>query len=108
MDETKFHIIADKYLQTIIAFFEELEENFDISPELNSGVMSVIMPDEREYVINKHTPSRQIWVSSPYSGASYFEPSESNDYEFVPKRAPVEAKNKTLFEFIKSEVESRL
>lgn len=105
MDETKFHIIADKYLQTMLVFFEELEENFDISPELDSGVLNVIMPDDREYVINKHTPSRQIWVSSPYTGAGYFEPQNG---EFVPKRAAKEAKDKTLFEFIKTEVESHL
>lgn len=105
MDETKFHQDADKYLQTMLDFFEKLEESHDISPELDSGVLNVIMPDDREYVINKHTPSRQIWVSSPYTGASYFEPKEA---DFLPKRAPKEAEGKNLFDFIATEVKSHL
>ena len=100
MDETEFHIKADKYLQAMLEFFEELEESQDVSVELDSGVLSLIMPDDREYIINKHTPSRQIWVSSPYSGAGYFEP---QDNEFLPKRAP-QAAGKLLFDFIKAEV----
>ncbi len=89
----------------MLDFFEKLEETHDISPELDSGVLNVIMPDDREYVINKHTPSRQIWVSSPYTGAGYFEP---NGDEFTPKRAVKEAEGKTLFDFIAEEVKSRL
>jgi frataxin len=99
MLETEFHIIADKYLQTLLEYFEEMEEKHDISAELDSGVLSLIMPDDKEYIINKHTPSRQIWVSSPYSGAGYFEPQEN---EFLPKRAP-QAAGMPLFEFIKTE-----
>lgn len=104
MLETEFHLLADKYLQALLEFFEELEESQDISVELDSGVLSLIMPDDKEYIINKHTPSRQIWVSSPYSGAGYFEPVEN---EFLPKRAP-QAKGKTLSEFIKTEVSANL
>jgi frataxin len=99
MLETEFHITADKYLHSLLEYFEEMEEKHDISVELDSGVLSLTMPDDKEYIINKHTPSRQIWVSSPYSGAGYFEPSQA---EFLPKRAPQSA-GKTLFEFIKTE-----
>jgi len=107
MLETEFHIKADNYLQTLLEFFEELEESQDISVELDSGVLSLIMPDDKEYIINKHTPSRQIWVSSPYSGAGYFEPAENENNEFLPKRAP-QAAGKSLFEFIKGEVLAHL
>jgi frataxin len=101
MDETKYHIEADKCLQ----FLEELEEQHEISVELDSGVMSVVMPDEREYVINKHTPSRQIWVASPYTGAGYFEFKEG---DWLVKRATAEATGKNLFNFIKTEILSHL
>lgn len=104
MDETRFHIEADKYLQEMVIFFEELEENHDVSVELDSGVLSLVMPDDREYIINKHTPSRQIWVSSPYSGAGYFEFAANT---WMPKRAP-QAEGKELFEFIKGEVSANL
>lgn len=105
MDETKYHIEADKCQHELLEFAENLEENHDLEAELDSGVLSIMMPDEREYVINKHTPSRQIWVSSPYSGASYFEFVEN---QWVAKRACKEALGKSLNNFIKSEVLAHL
>jgi frataxin len=77
-----------------------LEDSHGLECELESGVLSLIMPDDKEYVINKHAPSKQIWVSSPYSGAGYF---EYNGQNWVPKRSEA-AKGRTLFEFIKDEV----
>lgn len=104
MDETEFHVEADKYMQKLLEFFEALEETHDVEPELDSGVLNVIMPDDREYVINKHTPSRQIWVSSPHTGAGYFEFRENS---WLPKRAP-QAEGKNLFDFIEKEVKTHL
>lgn len=101
MLETKYHIEADKCLAQLLEFLEGLEEAHEISVELESGVMSVAMPDDREYVINKHTPSRQIWVASPYSGAGYF---EFREEDWLPKRASKEAEGKNLFNFIKTEI----
>jgi frataxin-like iron-binding protein CyaY len=36
------------------------------------GVINIFLPNEKQYVINKHFPSLQIWLSSPISGANYF------------------------------------
>lgn len=91
-------------MQELLEFAEELEQNFELEPELESGVLSIIMPDEREYIINKHTPSRQIWVSSPYSGAAYF---EYQGGEWRPKRAP-SANGRALIQFIRDEIRTQL
>ena len=40
---------------------------------LSSGVLTVQLPDVGTYVINKQTPNRQIWLSSPKSGPARFD-----------------------------------
>lgn len=104
MDETEYHIAATPALQELLEFCEDLENKFDIEAELEEGILSVTMPDDREYVINKHTPSRQIWVSSPYSGAGYF---EFNGSKWMPKRSSA-AQGRDLKSFIKAEIKSHL
>ena len=104
MEETEYHQKASPALAELLEFLEELEENHDIEPELEGGILSIIMPDDKEYVINKHTPSRQIWVSSPYSGASYF---HFVDEKWVLKRGEI-AQNQSLFGFIQKEIMSHL
>lgn len=104
MDETIFHENSDNALNQLLEFVEDLENIYEIEGNLDSGVLSVIMPDEREYIINKHTPSRQIWVSSPYTGAGYF---EFYDNKWIPKRAEA-AKGKHLFQFISEEIKAHI
>ena len=104
MDETEYHRLSIIPLRELLEFAEKLEENSAIEAELEEGILSITMPDDKEYVINKHTPSRQIWVSSPYSGAAYF---EYDGAAWVPKRAAAAA-GKGLVEFIKTEINSKL
>lgn len=106
--ESQYHQAADPAMNELVDFLEDLEDNHDISPEYDSGVLSIIMPDDKEYVINKHTPSRQIWVSSPYSGASYFSLQEG---VWRMRRGQASEKGTqppTLFEFIKSEISTKI
>jgi iron donor protein CyaY len=35
-------------------------------------VLDITLPSGAQYVINRHAPSQQIWVSSPVSSASHF------------------------------------
>ena len=104
MDETEYHALSIIPLQQLLEFVEGLEEKYSIEGELEEGVLSVIMPDDREFVINKHTPSRQIWVSSPYSGAAYF---EYDGAKWAPKRA-LAAGGRDVVTFIKDEIMSKL
>ena len=72
MEENEYHEKADPVMHKLLEFAEELEEQHDLYVEYDSGVLTITMPNKKQYVINKHTPSRQIWVSSPHSGASLF------------------------------------
>ena len=100
MEESFYHIKADIELQKLLIIAERLEESSDLEVELDSGVLTITLPNKRQYVINKHTPSRQIWVSSPKTGASYFEYKEN---KWLPKRTTA-GKPQELFDFINVEL----
>jgi len=39
----------------------------------SDGVLNIEMRGKKYYVLNKQTPNKQIWLSSPISGPSRFE-----------------------------------
>lgn len=70
-DESAFHAEADRTLAALMeAIDESLGDALDV--ELQSGVLTIELEAGGQYVINKHAPNRQIWMSSPASGASHF------------------------------------
>jgi frataxin len=72
MDERAFETLADRTLQHLFAQIDaELADVADV--DLRGGILTVALDDGRQYVINKHAPNRQIWMSSPVSGASHYE-----------------------------------
>ncbi len=64
MSESAFETLADSLL-------EALEAGLGDDAELQGGVLTVDT-DEGTWVVNKHAPTRQIWLSSPRSGARHF------------------------------------
>ncbi len=66
MSDSSFESLADSLL-------EALEEGLGASAdaELQGGVLTV-EADGGTWVVNKHAPTRQIWVSSPRSGARHY------------------------------------
>ncbi|XP_054160356.1 frataxin, mitochondrial-like [Oppia nitens] len=77
LDNLMYERIAD---QTLDHLTEELEllletndvvNDYDIS--LNNGVLTVNLGSHGVYVINKQTPNKQIWFSSPFSGPKRYD-----------------------------------
>lgn len=70
-DESGFHAAADRTLAHLLETIEDtLGDALDV--DLQGGILSIELADGGQYVINKHAPNRQIWLSSPVSGASHF------------------------------------
>ena len=69
--EQEFNESAEK---TIEALFDAIEREIGHMAEadLEGGILNVELDDGRVYIINKHAPNRQIWLSSPLSGAHHF------------------------------------
>nr|XP_054507968.1 frataxin, mitochondrial [Agelaius phoeniceus] len=78
LDETTYEKLAEETLDSLADFFEDLAdkpftpEDYDVS--LGSGVLTIKLGgDMGTYVINKQTPNRQIWLSSPTSGPKRYD-----------------------------------
>jgi frataxin len=70
-DESAFHAGADR---TLAALLERIEDSLgdELDVDLQGGILTIELASGGQYVINKHAPNRQIWLSSPTSGASHF------------------------------------
>lgn len=72
ISETEFETRADEILEHLMQRLEDtLGDRLDV--DLDEGILSIELDSGGQYVINKHKPNRQIWMSSPSSGASHFE-----------------------------------
>jgi frataxin len=75
MDASQFESLADKALSGLQAAIEEAADD-EVDSELVGGILALELEGGGIYQINKHLPSRQIWLSSPASGAWHFAWSE--------------------------------
>ncbi|XP_050972303.1 frataxin, mitochondrial [Labeo rohita] len=78
LTETEYERLADETLDALAEYFEDLtDESFtgmDYDAVFSSGVLTVkVGSDHGTYVINKQTPNRQIWLSSPTSGPKRYD-----------------------------------
>lgn len=65
-----FHKAASAILEEMADFFETSWPDADV--DLLEDTLTVSLPHERQYLLNKHGVTCQIWVSSPYTGAHHF------------------------------------
>ncbi|KMZ61449.1 Ferroxidase [Zostera marina] len=76
LTEDEFHKLANKTIEDLQEKLEEYGDEvqldgFDI--DYGNQVLTLKLGDFGTYVINKQTPNRQIWLSSPVSGPSRFD-----------------------------------
>ncbi|OEJ68688.1 iron donor protein CyaY [Magnetovibrio blakemorei] len=71
MDASAFEELAAKTLESL---FEAIDDAIgdDADVDFDNGILTVELEDGRAYVVNKHAPNLQIWLSSPISGAAHF------------------------------------
>ncbi|XP_040835118.1 phosphatidylinositol 4-phosphate 5-kinase type-1 beta isoform X2 [Ochotona curzoniae] len=78
LDETTYERLAEETLDSLAEFFEDLADkpytlkDYDVS--FGGGVLTIHLGgDLGTYVINKQSPNRQIWLSSPSSGPKRYD-----------------------------------
>ena len=72
MDETRYHQIAEECINALAALLEPYDEDGTLDVELQDGVLTIILPANKQLLISKHAASRQIWLASPISGGLHF------------------------------------
>ncbi|CCQ74062.1 iron donor protein CyaY [Magnetospira sp. QH-2] len=71
MELSAFETIADTTLGSYAEIIDEaIGDVADV--DFQSGILTIELDSGGQYVINKQAPTRQVWVSSPVSGASHF------------------------------------
>ncbi|KAL5581861.1 hypothetical protein UlMin_014303 [Ulmus minor] len=76
LQEDEFHRLADSTIHDLQEKLEEYGDSvqvdgFDI--DYGNDVLTIKLGDLGTYVLNKQSPNRQIWLSSPVSGPSRFD-----------------------------------
>lgn len=71
-DASSFEKTAD---DTLAAFLDAIDEALGdrLEVDLQGGILTIELDSGGQYVINKHGPNRQIWMSSPKSGATHYD-----------------------------------
>ncbi|GMG98645.1 hypothetical protein Nepgr_000485 [Nepenthes gracilis] len=100
--EDEFHKLADSTIHDLLEKLEEYgdgiqTDGFDI--DYGNGVLTLKLGDLGTYVLNKQTPNRQIWLSSPVSGPSRFD-WDPNAQAWIYRR-----NNGNLLRILESELE---
>lgn len=73
MQEASFHRLADQTLDTLMQQIESADWADEVDIDLIQGILTITLEDSRkQFVISKHAPSKQLWLSSPISGGLHF------------------------------------
>ncbi|XP_043709015.1 frataxin, mitochondrial-like, partial [Telopea speciosissima] len=75
-EEDKFHCLADATIHDLQEKLEEYSDDIQIDGfdiDYANQVLTFNLGNLGTYVLNKQTPNRQIWLSSPVSGPSRFD-----------------------------------
>lgn len=103
-----YHQISDETLEDLNEKLEEvLEDRYDKGADvaLSNGVLTVVVDDQNTYVINKQTPNKQIWLSSPISGPKRFDLVEG---QWIERNSKIDLKkllSKELSTLLKNHVD---
>lgn len=70
LSEPEFEALAEKTLSRLADAVEDAGGD----AELAGGILTISGNDGRTFLLNKHAPLKQLWYSSPVSGAHHYEP----------------------------------
>jgi frataxin len=71
LTEDQFEGMAEALLGRLAEAVEAAEAD-GVDVELQGPVLTIEVEDRGTFVVSKHAPTRQIWLSSPISGASHY------------------------------------
>jgi frataxin len=72
MNERLFHPQADTMLDRLVEALESADENGMLEVEFQAGILTISLPNRKQFIVNKHAPTQQLWLSSPVSGGLHF------------------------------------
>ncbi|CCG24033.1 Yfh1 frataxin [Candida orthopsilosis Co 90-125] len=74
ISDGEYNKLSNEYLENLSDELEELNGDYEqVDAELSHGVLTLTLPPNGTYVINKQPPNKQIWLSSPISGPKRYD-----------------------------------
>ena len=98
---TDFKEQAQQTLDNIFNLIESEYEDFEVDYE-DENLRIDSLKNNNVFIISIHSPTSQIWLSSPISGAHHFEKLSSNPLIWVSTRDS----NIRIFDLLKEELGS--
>jgi CyaY protein len=77
MNKAEFHNLVDNEFNDLLTKIEEQDIEGILDSDILDEILTITLPDKKQYVINKQSYTQQIWLSSPYSGAYHFDYDEN-------------------------------
>lgn len=71
MDERAFEALAEAALEHAMERIESAGGGA-LDVDLDGGALTVELDSGGQYLLNRHAPTRELWLSSPASGAHHF------------------------------------
>jgi iron-sulfur cluster assembly protein CyaY len=71
MDNSQFESLADATLARLQTAIEDADCD-DLDAEVVNGILTIELESGARYLLNRHGPNRELWLSSPVSGAWHF------------------------------------
>ena len=72
MQETQFHRLAEQWLNAAADALEEADQAGLLEVDAQNGVLTIELSSKKTFIISKHSPTQQLWLSSPVSGGLHF------------------------------------
>ncbi|MBI2254955.1 MAG: iron donor protein CyaY [Proteobacteria bacterium] len=85
MDAAEFDRLASDTLKRLLIAIEDGMGDVIEDIDLQGSVLTIELIDGGTYVINKHAENKEIWLSSPKSGAAHFKP-DTAGRQWLPTR----------------------
>jgi iron donor protein CyaY len=89
--------MAEKTLRAFADILDKFDESGDLEIDYQDGIITITLNSGKQFIVNRHAPSQQIWLSSPISGGLHF------SYDDIEKKWKL-ADGRTLDDILSNEL----
>ncbi|KAF1766195.1 hypothetical protein GCK72_006151 [Caenorhabditis remanei] len=87
VSQNEYETAADSTLEKLSDYFDQIADSYPVSDQFDvshaMGVLTVnVSKSVGTYVINKQSPNKQIWLSSPMSGPKRYDLAEEDRWTY--------------------------
>ncbi|MDX2506527.1 MAG: iron donor protein CyaY [Gammaproteobacteria bacterium] len=79
MTETEFNQLIDDVIMQIEDALDELDIDIDIDYESSGGILTIVMENKSQIIINRQITAMQLWLAAK-SGGYHFDYDEVNGW----------------------------